>query len=192
MKTSQHIFFPFLMGCWNWTGIFCHRDPASTGRLEETVTQELTQEREREADMAGEAGLWGTSRLGLSRCHRGQLEERGGVSFLTREAQSLSCSSISRSLASPKLSAQGWFHGSPCQPQQRLTQPLAPSCRKLLEPLASASCQQEGRFQGGQAVPAQAGRALPGPSEGAIMNADAGLPNSCGAEWGNPQVSHAW
>lgn len=136
--------------------------------------------------MAGEAGLWGASRLGLSRGHRGQLEARGGVSFLTREAQTLSCSSISRSLASPKLSAQSWFYRSPCQPQHRPTQPLAPSCWKLLEPLASASCQREERFQGGRAVPAQAGRALPGPSEGAVMNADAGLPNSCGAECGNP------
>lgn len=93
--------------------------------------------------MAGEAGLWGASRLGLSRGHRGQLEVRGGVSFLTREAQTLSCSSISRSLASPKLSAQSWFYRSPCQPQHRLTQPLAPSCWKLLEPLASASCHRK-------------------------------------------------
>lgn len=144
----------------------------------------------KEADMAGKVGPWGSSWPGPSRCHLGQSGERGGVSSLTREAHT-PCSSISRSLASPKLSARGWSYQSPRQPQCRLTHPPVPSCWKLLEPLASTSCRWEGSYQGGRAVPVQTGRAVPGPSEGAVVDADACLPSSCGRN-GESQPSRVW
>lgn len=130
-------------------------------------------------------------RPGLSWCHLGQPGEQGGVSCLAWGGSDslflhLREPRFPRTLPRPPLLM------SLTAPVQTDPPPV-PGWRPVLSVMweaagasASSSCPWQGSHRGSPSVPAQAGRAFPGPGEGAVVHADAGLPSSCGAEAGHP------